>query len=104
MAYSKGFRAGMDDAVAKVRWRIHSHLQTHLKPHPEDSGATRADLMKSLVVLCDCLENFVSEVVGCLENELDRLKAAGAGARPKPKAAAGRGSSRRLPAARRRRR
>jgi len=102
----------MDDAVAKVRWRIHSHLQTHLKPHPEDSGATRGDLMKSLVVLCDCLENFVSEVVGCLENELDRLKAAGgahakaagAGARPKPKAVAGRGSSRRLPAARRRRR
>ncbi len=77
MGFSKAFREGLDDAVAKTRWRMGTHLQSHLLPHPEESGATRADLSKSLVVLHDCLENFVTEIVNCLEAELGRGNARG---------------------------
>ena len=79
MAYSKAFREGLDDAVAKTRWRVVTHLKSHLTPHPEDSPATRGELSKMLVVLHDCLENFVTEVVSCLERELAGRRASGDG-------------------------
>ncbi len=112
MAYSKAFREGLEDAVAKTRWRMETHLQSHLLPHPEESPATRGDLSKSLVVLHDSLENFVSEVVNYLEQELARQKAGGgpaptaaaAKAPPRPKAKARPASGRKPSAAKRRRR
>ncbi len=108
MAYSKAFREGLEDAVAKTRWRMETHLRSHLLPHPEDSGATRADLSKSLVVLHDCLESFVTEVVSCLERELAGRKAGGGGAAAAvaPGKAGGRlrAASRKKPAAAKRRR
>jgi hypothetical protein len=110
MAYSKAFREGLDDAVAKARWRVVTHLKSHLTPHPEESPATRGELSKMLVVLHDCLENFITEVVGYLEPELDRAKARGGGpgasaaaARPRPKAKARPASGRKGAAAKRRR-
>ena len=109
MAYSKTFREGVEEAVQKTRWRVHAHLKSHLTPQPEDSPATRGELSKTLVVLHDCLENFVTEVVNCLEQELGRLKAGGgaagaAKARAKPKAGARAASARKVAAAKRRRR
>lgn len=95
MAYSKAFREGLEDAVAKARWRIETHLQAHLLPHPEDSPATRGELSKTLVVLHDCIENFLTEVMNYLEPEVgrgdSRAKASRASARP----AAPRGAPRR---------
>jgi hypothetical protein len=95
MAYSKAFREGLEDTVAKARWRVVTHLRSHLTPHPEDSPATRGELSKMLVVLHDCIETFITEVVGFLEPEVAKAKAGGAAAkpaaaarRPKPKAAA----------------
>ena len=106
MAYSKTFREGVEDAVQKTRWRVHAHLRSHLTPHPEDGPATRGDLSKTLVVLHDCLENFVTEVVSCLERELGILKAGGGGAGAKtpakPKAATRAASARKARAAKRR--
>ncbi len=108
MAYSKAFREGLEDAVAKTRWRMETHLRSHLLPHPEDSGATRADLSKSLVVLHDCLENFITEVVDYLERELAGRRAGGDGvaAAVAPAKAGGksRAASRKRPAAAKRRR
>ena len=110
MAYSKAFREGLEDAVAKARWRVVTHLRSHLTPHPEESPATRGELSKMLVVLHDCIENFITEVVGYLEPEVAGAKAGGGAAAkppgkaaPKPKARA-RASSRRKPAAKGRRR
>lgn len=109
MAYSKPFREGLEDAVAKTRWRVHTHLKSHLTPHPEDSPATRGELSRTLVVLHDCLENFVTEVVNCLETELGKREAGGgaagaAKARAKPKASTRAASARKAAAAKRRRR
>jgi hypothetical protein len=112
MAYSKAFREGLEDAVAKARWRVVTHLKSHLTPHPEDSPATRGELSKMLVVLHDCIENFITEVVGYLEPEVARPKAGGGAAaakpaakgRPKPKARARSASGRKAVAAKRRRR
>ena len=87
MAYSKTFREGLEDAVAKMRWRMEVHLRSHLLPHPEDSPATRGELSKALIVLSDCIESFVTEVVNYLEQELARQKAGG-GAAPKAPAKA----------------
>ena len=111
MAYSKAFREGLEDAVAKARWRVVTHLKSHLTPHPEDSPATRGELSKMLVVLHDCIESFITEVVNYLEPELARAKAGAGGAAaktaakagPKPKVQA-RASSGRKAAAKRRRR
>ena len=110
MAYSKAFREGLEDAVAKARWRVVTHLKSHLTPHPEESPATRGELSKMLVVLHDCIENFITEVVGYLEPEVAKAKAGGGAvaakppgkAAPKPKARA-RASARRKAATRRRR-
>jgi hypothetical protein len=111
MAYSKAFREGLEDAVSKARWRVVTHLRSHLTPHPEDSPATRGELSKMLVVLHDCIENFITEVVTYLEPEVAKAKAGGGGgaskmaakAPPKPKVKA-RASSRRKGAAKRRKR
>ena len=108
MAYSKAFREGLEDAVQKTRWRVHTHLKSHLTPHPEDSPATRGELSKTLVVLHDCLENFVTEVVNCLERELGRAKARGDGAAaakaPAKPGGRSRAAPRKKPAAAKRRR
>jgi hypothetical protein len=112
MAYSKAFREGLEDAVEKARWRVVTHLKAHLTPHPEDSPATRGELSKMLVVLHDCIENFITEVVGYLEPELARAKAGGgaaaaktvARARPTPKAPARAATGRKAVTARRRKR
>ena len=107
MAYSKAFREGLEDAVAKARWRVVTHLKSHLTPHPEESPATRGELSKMLVVLHDCIENFITEVVGYLEPEVAGAKTGGGAAAktsakpsPKPKARP-RASTRRKAAKRR---
>lgn len=111
MGYSKAFQDGVEDAVAKARWRVVTHLRSHLTPHPEDSPATRGELSKMLVVLHDCIENLITEVVGYLEQELAQPKVGGgaapraattAKARPKGKARAAAG--RKAAAAKRRHR
>lgn len=101
MAYSKAFREGLEDAVSKARWRMETHFKSHFRP--EENPATLGDLHKSLVVMHDCLENFITEVVNYLEGEIGRLRADGRGAlkaaamspRPRPRArvrpASGRG-------------
>jgi len=112
MAYSKAFKEGLEDAVSKARWRVVTHLRSHLTPHPEDSPATRGELSKMLVVLHDCIESFITEVVSYLEPELARAGAGGGAAaakpagkgRPKPKARARSASGRKAVAAKRRRR
>ncbi len=106
MAYSKAFREGLEDAVAKLRWRMEVHLRSHLLPHPEDSPSTRGELSKALVVLADCVENFVTEVAGYLRQELGTSKAGGGAAAVAPARAGGRprAASRKKPAAAKRRR
>ena len=108
IAYSKAFREGLEDAVAKARWRIVTHLKSHLTPHPEDSPATRGELSRTLVVLHDCLENFVTEVVSCLERELAGRKTGGDGTAaavaPAKPGGRNRAASRQRPAAAKRRR
>ena len=111
MAYSKAFREGLEDAVDKARWRVVTHLKAHLTPHPEESPATRGELSKMLVVLHDCIENFITEVVGYLEPELARPKVGGGAAAAKTAARPSKKAKRRpaaasarRPAAKRRRR
>jgi hypothetical protein len=96
MAYSKAFRDGLQDAMEKARWRMEVHFKSHF--HPEERPATLGDLYKSLVVMHDCLENFVGDVVNYLGPELAKATARGGGggaARPKAR-------SRRRPAGGRR--
>jgi hypothetical protein len=103
MPYSRAFREGLQDALEKARWRMEVHFKSHFLP--EERPATLGDLYKSFVVLHDCLENCVTEIVNYLEAELARAKARGDGrangrggpARPKarrPRRPAARKSSR----------
>jgi hypothetical protein len=93
MAYSKAFREGLQDALEKARWRMEVHFKSHFVP--EERPATLGDLHKSFVVMHDCLENFISEIVNYLESELGRGAARGNPGRPAPPPAAPRGAPRR---------
>src|SRR5574341_307351 len=92
MPYSKAFRDGLQDAMEKARWRMEVHFKSHF--HPQERPATLGDLYKSFVVMHDCLENLVMEVVNCLGPELAKATASGGGAG----AARSKARSRRRPA------
>ena len=96
MAYSKAFRDGLEDALEKARWRMEVHFKSHF--HPEERPATLGDLYKSFVVMHDCLENFIAEVVNYLGPELAKATARGGGAGGGGGAVRSKARSRRRPA------
>ncbi len=81
MPYSKAFRKGLQDALEKARWRMEVHFKSHFQP--EERPATLGDLYKSFVVMHDCLENLIAEIVNYLEPEVAKAKAREATARPR---------------------